>query len=334
VKYEAEFLLWLLDKRYTKRTAETYKLAIDSFEAITGIHDPADATLSDFDRFEGRMTLKKQAPATIAVRISGMKRFFKFCHQRGFIPGNPAEQVEVPRIFHGTPSVLTEEEVIQFLYCEQPVAAARQTAAGNDILEAKRRIAREMKPLRDSAMLALAYECALRSEELGKLRLEALELKRGVSVLSVTGKAARQPTEYDLDSKVVGLLEAYLTRRRLLGIDHPALFPALWGGRGSDPELGISPDAVRKVFNERIKLAGIEPGRRKVTPHILRRSRCTHLNDTEQVDPWDLTVFMRHRSVETTMRYLGLQSSKKISRRFNALLPWNRPHGLFPGKKK
>ena len=190
--------------------------------------------------------------------------------------------------------------------------------------------------LRDSAMLGLCYAVGLRSGEIASLRVSDLTRDdRGGTFVRLFGKWAKEPKNAFVDKRVAALLEAFLLERQELGQAHPALFcPIGPRPRGSKAtSAGIDQARVSQILERRIREAGIQRRNRRLTPHTFRYTRATHLYEAG-LPLLEIRDFLRHRSIETTMRYIRLGSSKSIEKRANAKLPWNRPKVVVTGPRE
>ena len=153
-------------------------------------------------------------------------------------------------------------------------------------------------PLRNRLMLALAYDAALRREELCLLQTDDLDpAHRTLRVRAETTKTRRgRVVPY---SAVAGqLLAAYLTHRRTITTARGALFVS---ESPRNRAAGVSPWTWSKVVRSIAVRAGVDA----FSTHTLRHLCLTDLARSG----WELhqiATFAGHQSTQTTLRYIHL----------------------------
>jgi integrase/recombinase XerD len=325
----SDFLSYCTNVRgFTPATVSTYAAAIVDFEVTTGIDDPEKVTIADLDAYLTRKALDGAAQSTRRNRGHVLRAFFRYLKSRGLISTNPAEEFRPPDEVRGSISVFTSAEIQRLIFMSQPPVTPRRRGENIGFFEARVKRAR-LCFLRDSAIIGLSYVLALRSGEIRTLRVADLFYDpKGNCYIALRGKGAKEPKNYFIDPGVARLLDDYLLALRQVGIQHPALFCPLGGGaKRSKVETGIAQTAVGKALTKRVREAGIAPGQRHLTPHVLRYSRATHLHEAGTAIE-EIRDFLRHRSIETTAGYIRLGSMKAIQKRAAARLPWNRVKGV------
>lgn len=168
---------------------------------------------------------------------------------------------------------------------------------------------------RDSALIRIIYECALRREEPGVLLLSyARDLSHTGRLYVQRGKGS--PSGHvDLDRETQRCLV------RWIEIAYPEksdwtgdkfIFP---GGRGS--KRGLTGRTVYNVYRGLALEAGIE-GKYLLHPHVLKRSRAQHLIESmvdRGLTPWHalqaIAALIGHASAKTTIEHYLVQSSKE-----------------------
>ena len=139
-------------------------------------------------------------------------------------------------------------------------------------------------------ILMAMYGAGLRIYEACRLRPESIDAKR--RLLRIRGKGNRDRYTV-LSNRLLQELRAYWRRHQPEGW----LFP----GRGWQKP--ITPDAVRLVFKQALKDAGI---RKDVTPHVLRHSFATHLVETG-TDVAVVQALLGHGSLRATEAYMHVR---------------------------
>ncbi len=159
------------------------------------------------------------------------------------------------------------------------------------ILEAARR-----EPLRNQCMLMLAYNCALRREELCALTIADVSLEpRGVRVRAESTKGRRERF-VPFTAVVDPCYAAYLRHRRTLSRETGPLFLSESRRNRAQP---VASWTWSKVVARLAARAGLP----QFSTHTLRHLRLTDLARAG----WDLheiAAFAGHRSTETTLRYI------------------------------
>lgn len=205
----------------------------------------------------------------VAIRSLG-----EWCLAHGIIESNPGAALSGPRSYRREIKVLTVAEVGRLLWGDQPG-----------------KLPGEPREMRDRVLLGVAYVAGLRASEIGPLEAEGVawhEATQTFSILVRHGKRAGQDVRLPLDRPVSRMLGVWLTTR-LAG-------RFLWGR-------ALTRGAVRKILHRRCEEEGIAAAGRRLSPHVLRHSLATHLLDGG-MDIRKVQMFLRHRSIATTERYL------------------------------
>lgn len=246
----------------------------------------------DFNRTD-RLTLEKYlrclgdtlAPKSQARHLSSLKGFFRWRHDEGLSPLNPAERLEGPKLPKHLPSVLTVEEVerlIQSVEGEEPVQ------------------------LRDRAMIETAYSCGLRVSELVGLRRRHVRLDE--DLMRITGKGGRERL-IPLGRRAKLALETYLFKGRnfLRGLDKngkPRALPKTAQDYFFLNQAGrpLTREGFTFILKGYLRRAKIE---KAVSPHTLRHSFATHLIEGG-ADLRIVQELLGHVSISTTEIYTHL----------------------------
>ena len=173
------------------------------------------------------------------------------------------------------------------------------------------------------AMILLAYDGALRREELISLRVDDIDWARGIiTIRSETTKSGR--TRYVPVS--AGVL--HLVRRYIEG-DRRALIAAYDDDDAGQIFLSEStrnpgcPLAVG-AFDEIMQRVREKVGLRAMTPHTLRHQRCTMLKRAG-VDLDDIALVAGHKSTKTTRLYIHLAPTDLSKRIRMKVEPFDAP---------
>ena len=263
-----------LERRLSVHTVRAYAEDVSQYgRYLAGqrVTDPERVRPADVERF---LSTGGWAASTAARKIAAIRAFHEFLRRRGGAGDNPALSVRPPRRSRPLPDVLTVEQV------ELLLGAPR---------------GEEPQPVRDRALLELAYATGLRASELTGLRLEEIDLEEGL--VRCRGKRQRERI-VPFGSKARDAIVRYLESARgafLKDRGERAVFLTRFGRP-------FTRMGYWKLLRTHARGAGIEQA---ISPHTLRHSCATHLLE----GGCDLRVvqeFLGHRSIETTQIYTHL----------------------------
>lgn len=264
-------------------TVKTYKAHVAQWVSWcreNGI-DPAGATAADVKAYRQALVEAGMRHATIALKLTVIRRFYQAAVERGLIPANPAEGVRPPRERQAT------------------AGGIRYLSAGEAEL-LFRAVPRDgsLKSLRDRAMIALMALEGLRTVEITRANVEDIEeLPDGGARVLVHGKG-RDGYIYPREDTLAALRE-YLAVRGPVERDEQGtpLFTAV-GNRAGGKR--ISRDGVRDVVDFYLKKADLKrPG---LSCHALRHT-CGALLYQATRDIKVVQETLRHANISTAARY-------------------------------
>jgi integrase/recombinase XerD len=209
-------------------------------------------------------------PATLARKISSLKRFFAYLKDTEKIEENPARQYSAPKISRYHPDYLSPKEIERIIESVDP--DSKQAA-------------------RDRAIIELLYGSGLRLSELINLNTGDIEFEAGF--LRIVGKGNKQRLA-PLGGYAREALKKYLDQR----MESPAeeTPPAVFLNRSGEK---FSRVGLWKLIKRMVARAAIV---KKVTPHTFRHSFATHLLEGGA----DLRVvqeMLGHADISTTEIY-------------------------------
>jgi len=171
--------------------------------------------------------------------------------------------------------------------------------------------------LRNQVMLLLAYDGALRREEL--VRLSISDFDFAYRQIHVRAEHAKNGSE-----RVVGystitshFLEAYLQQRRQLSTEQGALFRS---ESRRNPGSPLSLILWSKVVESLAEHAGLP----RFTTHTPRHLRHTHLARAH-MDLHQIATYAGHKSLDTTMIYIhlsGVELTEAVTRSLAGFESW------------
>ena len=218
----------------------------------------------------GSLYQNNNNPRTIHRHLSAAKGFFKFLKKNGVIRSSAFELISAPKVSSHLPEVLSPEDVEQLLNFRPE----------NSI------------EIRDLALIELMYSSGLRVSEVASINLADFEEE--MTFLRVMGKGSKvrlAPIGRYAISAINNWIEE---RKKFSGIDTPALFINLKGGRLT----------VRSI-QLRLEKISIKQGLPRVNPHMLRHSFATHMLESSG-DLRTIQELLGHSSLSTTQIYTKL----------------------------
>ena len=212
-----------------------------------------------------------------------LRVFFRYLHQRGGLPTDPAALMESGRVTRDIPETLSAETVNQLLSSIDPTEIPYGA--------------------RDRAMLEMLYGSGLRVSELIALRPEQIDWDEGY--LRVTGKG-RKTRFVPLGGVAARALRAYLLHARPVLLHEGRRTQALFlSNRGRE----LSRDRIWQIIKKRARDAGIPEN---AYPHIMRHSFATHLLENGA----DLRVIqdmLGHADLATTQIYTHVERRRLVN---------------------
>lgn len=254
--------------------------------------------------------------SSIARKLAALRSFFKYCVREGHLKESPARLVPTPKLPKRIPSVVSAEEMNDFL---NNLAGMVQDARG-DAPPFRKRVPRKepsvtAKPKnprgpahveegllvrRDRALLELLYAAGLRVSELTGLNL--LDVEQKERMLRVRGKGNKERI-VPYGAKAQEALEKYWpVREQLLkqanetqgsGDPHAQAVFLNYAGRR------LTQRSVGRIVKKYVRLVNVNWD---LHPHSLRHAFATHLL-ADGADLRAIQELLGHQSLSTTQRY-------------------------------
>lgn len=226
-----------------------------------------------------------QGGRSMARHLSALRGFFAFALEQGHVRENPAVLLENPKLPSMLPEVLSREEM-------QSVLSRPDTE--------------DRLGFRDRCILELLYAAGLRVSEICTLRLEQLDMQRGL--VRVFGKGSKERM-VPLHGLMCTLLDDYMRvwRKQFTPRDN-----SLFVNRSGR---ALSRQYVWKMIKKYVILAGIQ---RSISPHTFRHSFATHLLEGG-ADLRSVQLLLGHADISATEIYTHVQSErlKMLHQRFH-----------------
>ncbi|UCG63254.1 MAG: site-specific tyrosine recombinase XerD [Candidatus Zixiibacteriota bacterium] len=259
-----------LERGLSANTVSSYDRDIREFLFFAAIKDPGKLQTSSINRYLDSLNKAGRKPATIARKISSLKRFFQYLRDNGVIKENPAAPLSAPRIVRYHPHYLSPSEIGSILN-----AIDTSTDMGK----------------RDRAIIELLYGSGLRISELINLKIGDIEFEAGF--IRVIGKGDKERL-VPLGEYARRAVENYLDRRSR----HKAC------AKSNTLFINKIGDALSRVSLWRlVKAAALRGGIvKRVTPHTFRHSFATHMLEGG-ADLRIVQEMLGHADISTTQIY-------------------------------
>lgn len=302
-------------------TIDAYARGVEDFLSfsVSGSFDPDSATkehialwINDLSerphpRPTGEVVIGKRAglsKSTIHQRVTAVRLYQDYLVEEGLRHRNPVSRgVRGDGIGKAKRSLVKRYQKLPWIPNEE------QWQALMDVINTL--------SLRNRLMFALAYDCAMRREELCLSRVE--DFDEAHYTLRIRAETTKSKTERVViySANTAALLSLYkMTSRSWSSTSGPLFLSESRRNNGSP----ISYWTWSKVMKEVGELSGL----RELTTHTLRHLRLTDLAR----DGWDLkdiAEFAGHRSLETTRLYIHLSGrdlKEKLRRGMASIHAW------------
>lgn len=274
-QFVEEYLAYLrVERGLAGNTLEAYGRDLQAYVRFLSAHELVAFT--DTSKETVRAYLEQlyrlgRATSTISRNLAAIKSFYQFLQRESYLPFDPTEHLESPKVEKRLPHVLTLAEV------EALLGQPGQTDPAS---------------LRDKAMLEVLYATGIRVSELVSLDRNDVNLEAGY--LRCLGKGSKERI-VPLGSVAIKALGVYVqTGRPELGraAAEPALFVNQHGRR-------LTRQGFWKIIKRYAKDADISEN---ITPHTLRHSFATHLLENG-ADLRSVQEMLGHADISTTQIY-------------------------------
>ncbi|MAI72640.1 MAG: site-specific tyrosine recombinase XerD [Rhodopirellula sp.] len=270
-------------------TIAAYRRDMQRFTNWLGGKNLANLRINELSDYVASLHQEALAPSSIARNIVAIRTFFKFLQLEGLIGENPAELIATQKMWERIPSVLTTQQVDEFL------RSPRKS---------------DSYCLRDRALLEVLYATGCRASEVCTLRMRDMSLEeRHIRCQGKGGKQRLVP----IGSRAIVAIQSYCEslRGKLAAKNtHPP--EELFLSRS-----GRALDRIQlwRLVKHYAKRVGISD---EVSPHSLRHSFATHLL-AGGADLRLVQEMLGHASIQTTQIYTHVEHSrlKKVHSQFH-----------------
>ncbi len=284
--YLSQFESFLLaERRISKNSFTAYsKDILQLLDFLSDIHKSVeDCELADLKRFLKYLKRSDLKAKTIARKISSLKLFYQFLHDRYGLE-NIAKSLVFPKIEKILPSYLTESEITKLL-----------KNANKD---------QSPKGIRNKVMLYLLYASGMRVSELINIRIDQIEFDTGF--IKLEGKGGKERT-VPLPKNILDLLLFYIEniRKKIIGKRGGDRFNYLFIGKYQNKIKPLTRQSLWIILKKMLIDAGIT---KNISPHSLRHSLATHLLKGG-ANIRSLQLLLGHEQITTVQIYTHLEKS-------------------------
>jgi len=275
--WDDEFISYLKHERqFSINTIKAYQIYLSEFFKYLEKEKLNLKTMDHRDvrafmvSIQGNKLKKNQVKtnSSMALIVSIIRSFFKFCMRKNYLDDNPAAIVATPRFNQPLPNFSSEKETEKF--CQLPVLI-----------------------LRDKAILEILYSCGVRVAELTGIVLDDIDFEN--KIIRIRGKGGKERLAL-YGSQAARILKYYLHIRPLLkrpGAREAALFLNYKGEK-------LSTRQIQRIIEKYWKISELS---KKITPHSLRHSFASHLL-ARGAGIREIQELLGHTSLATTEKYL------------------------------
>ncbi|MBD3207826.1 tyrosine-type recombinase/integrase [Candidatus Bathyarchaeota archaeon] len=218
-------------------------------------------------------------PATLARYQSSFRSFCRWLIRKDYLQKNPFDTIEGVKVETTLPKANKQEELKRLF----DVIKDRKDWIGK----------------RDLALFLLLYQSGLRASEALSLKIGSIDFQ--LRTIKIMGKGQVEAI-VPFSSQAARAIRAYLRTREE-------------SSKRQESPLFLSyrkrPLSYRQVYT-RLKEYAQQAEVSDITPHTLRHSFCTHLL-TSGRNLREIQLLARHKSIQSTQRYLDLSLEQTIS---------------------
>jgi len=278
-----------LDQLHTQETAKSYTYHIGHYVVV----NPEAKTYDYVDIIDylESLTDRIENDASRGTQLSAIKKYYDYLLYTGQRSDHPCRMLSIKR---PNPQVQFQE-----LFTQEELETLLQRENRYKHLET-----------RNKAMIMLMIYQGLRSEEMVKLKLDAIDLEAGTVKVKATKTSARRILE--LRPNQILVLDKYISyhRQKLLKGSYRDLFITTRG-------VPVTVDAINRMIRP---LQSLFP-EKNLNPKTIRQSVITNWLNKRKIPLGDVQIMAGHKYPSSTEKYLNqdADSKRKLINRFHPL---------------
>lgn len=248
------------------------------FAQKIGVDDITNINQTNLMAYVYELQNQNKADTTISRTIASIRAFFSFLIKEGKMVENPAMDIKLPKVEKKVPEILKIEQIELLL--QQPSL-------------------KEVKGIRDKAMMELLYATGIRVTELISLQVEDINLEME---FIRCGRKEKKVRMIPIGKEAKKALRRYIQKSRLYMIVNPEESTFFVNCHGRP----MTRQGFWKLIKFYAKKADIKE---TITPHIFRHSLAVHMVENG-ADLRSIQEILGHSDISTTQIYAKLISPK------------------------
>ncbi|MDR0625170.1 MAG: tyrosine recombinase [Holosporales bacterium] len=288
------------ERNAADNTIEAYRRDIQAFLLFLKQNkttvDLKNTTESDVFDFRCALEQQNLRPASIARKLTALRRLFDFLFHESIIQSNPTRNIHLPKNTRPLPKILEKDEVFAVL----------ENAAHDTTPEGRRRW----------LLFELLYGAGLRVSELVTLKIgnfhvnmKTREFENDIIVKGKGGKERIIPIHETCLEALVAYLEVRHTfcAHSKRNSNSNANKAADWLFPSSSKAGFLTRQRVAQLLKETAESVGLDPA--KLSPHVMRHAFATHLLNGG-ANLLVIKKLLGHADVATTQIYTHIQTKR------------------------
>ena len=269
-----------LEKNYSPNTLDAYLRDLEKLQSFLTAADLdyRQVRLEDLQTFAASLHDIGIHPRSQCRILSGVRTFFRFLEQEGYIGQDPSELLESPQIGEHLPEVLTIDEIDRILLSIDLSKWEGQ---------------------RNRAIIETLFSCGLRVSELTSLKLSDIYEREGF--LRIFGKGSKERLVPISQRALQEIGSWYLDRQQMVIKPGEEDYVFL-NRRGAH----LTRTMILIMVKKQAQMAGIT---KTISPHTFRHSFATSLLEGG-ADLRAIQAMLGHESIGTTEIYTHIDTSK------------------------
>ncbi|NLM12672.1 MAG: site-specific tyrosine recombinase XerD [Epulopiscium sp.] len=245
----------------------------------SGVKKIQDVNRTNITAYLLNLQKRGRSTSTISRNIASIRSFFQFLQKTNVIQEDLTQDLESPKIEKKLPEILSIQEVDLLL--RQP----------NE---------KDLKGIRDKAMLEVLYATGIRVSEL--ICLEESDVNLTLEYIKCTDSNHSRERIIPLGASAVKALRLYLEKVRFAMIRDPKE-SALFVNCNGKPMTRQGFWKIIKVYSKKANI------NKEITPHMLRHSFAAHLV-ANGADLQSVQEMLGHSDISTTQIYAQLNRNR------------------------
>ena len=269
-----------LEKNYSPNTLDAYLRDLEKLQSFLTAADLdyRQVRLEDLQTFAASLHDIGIHPRSQCRILSGVRTFFRFLEQEGYIGQDPSELLESPQIGEHLPEVLTIDEIDRILLSIDLSKWEGQ---------------------RNRAIIETLFSCGLRVSELTSLKLSDIYEREGF--LRIFGKGSKERL-VPISQRALQEIGSWYIDREQMVIKPGEEDYVFLNRRGAH----LTRTMILIMVKKQAQMAGIT---KTISPHTFRHSFATSLLEGG-ADLRAIQAMLGHESIGTTEIYTHIDTSK------------------------